>query len=687
VSGVVLDPIKTQMLQAVENLVRRGTRCVWDVSQLIPEKTMARPTSIFRFWFGVGFVALCRLPSGLTAQAPLPVVTRMFDVDSVDVTGVAISPDGRWVAYAQHTSERDARIFVRPAKGGVAIAITPAGHENSERPRFTPTGDRIIYQSSLPSRASDDGSYLMSVPFDSRTGQPTGPARQVSLEPVRVQPGLGPAISPDGKWIAYLQCCDAQRIRVIPTNGGNARTLTEHKDARVTIGNLAWDDAGTAVFYVVPQPGVSSWQVMRVPLAGGPPVVVRQSDAPAGVLAPGAHHGALVVPFGPNQRHRELRIRGENGKTVYRVRLPDGFDGRITSWSADGRTFIGAVRNQRSVIRLASTSGAQTRTVSAGSEYDWPDGWSADGQTLYYETVNAGAPVLGAVRVDGTQGGRVEVPKGGDYGNWGGVVGRYAIGVAGWIDSTRQIVTARNLDNGSTIQLTTSKYQPRAQMFIRGAGGTYSTDGDAYLYFERSGESIELHSVVPGQRHRVLRAFPATRAGRMTLAAHAGRVIYAEDARDSIRFMFAANASAPARVIASIPAGDGAGEIAWSKDGRHVAFGGTGSSIYVMELESDGSPLGLPKRYQLPFDYMYELSLLNDGRRLTMIAQPRGGPNAVVALVSLEDPSRPVFLNEADGTSTWGHMMSPDGQWTAYAAEVRAKGSTVFRVDLPAQKR
>jgi hypothetical protein len=46
-----------------------------------------------------------------------------------------------------------------------------------------------------------------------------------------------------------------------------------------------------------------------------------------------------------------------------------------------------------------------------------------------------------------------------------------------------------------------------------------------------------------------------------------------------------------------------------------------------------------------------------------------------------------VFLNEADGTSTWGHMMSPDGQWTAYAAEVRAKGSTVFRVDLPAQKR
>jgi hypothetical protein len=473
----------------------------------------------------------------------------------------------------------------------------------------------------------------------------------------------------------------------VPTNGGNARTLVEYTDPHTTIGNLTWADGGTAVLYVLPQDGGTSLHLMRVPFAGGPPALVRRSNSPLGLLAPGGHRGAVIVPFGPNQRYRELRVRREDGQIQYRVRLPDGFDGRITSWSADGRTFVGAVRNQRSVVRLASTTGGQSRTVTGGVEYDWPDGWSADSRTLYYETVDAGRPVLASATIDGKQRGRVDVPAGGDYTNWGAVAGRYAISVTGWVDSTRQIVTARNLDNGATIPITNAKYQPRAQWFIRGAGGTYNSDGDAYLYFERSGgDSIALHSVVPGRPHRVLRSFPAARATRLNLAAHAGRVIYAEHGQDSVRFLFAANASGAPRTIATIPAGEGAGEIAWSRNGRYVAFGGAGSTIWVVELQPDGTPLGAPVRHQLPFDYMYELSMLDDGRRITMIAQPRGGPNAVVALVSLDDPSRPVILNEADGTSTWGHMMSPDGQWTAYAAELPPRGTTVFRVDLPLRK-
>jgi len=101
-----------------------------------------------------------------------------------------------------------------------------------------------------------------------------------------------------------------------------------------------------------------------------------------------------------------------------------------------------------------------------------------------------------------------------------------------------------------------------------------------------------------------------------------------------------------------------------------------------LALGPDGTPAGALQRYELPFEYQYELSFLNDGRRLTMVAQPRGAPNAVVALVSLDDPSRPVILSEGDSGSAWDHLMSPDGQWTAYAAELPAKGSTIYRVDL-----
>jgi hypothetical protein len=280
----------------------------------------------------------------------------------------------------------------------------------------------------------------------------------------------------------------------------------------------------------------------------------------------------------------------------------------------------------------------------------------------------------------------IDTPKGGDGGYWGAVVGRYAIGITGWVDSSRQVVTAHNIDSGATIAITNNRYAPRENGSIRGAGGTYNTDGDAYVYVERVRDSLELHSVVPGQSHRVLRSFPIDRWGRIHVAVHDGRIIYTEQGRDSVRFMFSASATAAPRVIATVPADAGVGEIAWSKDGRHVAFATGMSSIGVVELKPDGAPAGTLARYQLPFEYMYELSLLDDGRRLTMIAQPRGGPNAVVALVSLDDPARPVILNEADGTSTWGHMMSPDGAWTAYAAELPPKGSTVFRVDLPVQK-
>jgi hypothetical protein len=161
--------------------------------------------------------------------------------------------------------------------------------------------------------------------------------------------------------------------------------------------------------------------------------------------------------------------------------------------------------------------------------------------------------------------------------------------------------------------------------------------------------------------------------------------MYAEQAGDSLRFMFAATATATPRVIATIPAGppnDLGGDVAWTNDGRHVALGGTGSTLYTMALSPDGTPAGALQRFQLPFEYFYELSFLNDGRRLTMIAQPRGAPNAVVALVSLDDPAHPVILSEADGTSAWGHLMSPDGQWTAYAAELPPRGSTIYRIDL-----
>ena len=617
-------------------------------------------------------------------QSQQPTVSKVFGIDGAMISFVTLSPDRHWVVYSQYTSEQEIHLFARPATGGAATQLTPPGKTANGAPRFSPAGDRIVYTSTMPGSGHDGTVYGMTLPFDTRTGRATGAPRQVTLEPVAAGPLNGIAISPDGKWIAYVSCCDGRRLRVVPASGGNARTLAENHDPRVPLANLAWTDDGAAVMYVVAQPGGTSFRVMRAPITGGPAVEVRRATEPIGMLAPGGRMSAVVMPYGVNRRQRELRVRGADGAIVGRVRLPDNFDARLASWSADGRALVGVVRDMRALIRIASTTGAATRTLTSGADYEWPDGWSADSRTVYYETSPQGAPTLGAVTIDGERSATVESPKGGDYSSWGYIAGRYAVGSIGWTDSTRQHVIARSLDDGTTLTLTPAKYSPRALLLIRGAGGTYSVDGSAFLYYERVGEAMELRSIVPGERSRLLRTFRADRAGQMSVAVQNGRVIYSEQKGDSLRFLFSSSAATPPRQIAAVPAGDGAGEIAWTSDGRHVAFSGPGNSLYVLALGVDGTPMGTLQRYQLPFEYTYELSFLNDGRRLTMIAQPRGGPNAVVALVSLDDPSRPVILSEADGTSTWGHLMSPDGNWTAYSAELPPRGTTIYRIDLGA---
>ena len=64
-----------------------------------------------------------------------------------------------------------------------------------------------------------------------------------------------------------------------------------------------------------------------------------------------------------------------------------------------------------------------------------------------------------------------------------------------------------------------------------------------------------------------------------------------------------------------------------------------------------------------------------------MIAQPRGAASTEVALVKLSDPSHPILLTKDDPVSKWGHAMSPDGKYDAYASE-HLKGSAIYMIDV-----
>jgi Tol biopolymer transport system component len=445
--------------------------------------------------------------------------------------------------------------------------------------------------------------------------------------------------------------------------------------------NLAWSQDGRFVFYTQYDEARRVHQLMRVPVDGGAPAEVLNRVQGLGLLAPGGRRSAQFVAYGTGERQRELRLL-QDGAIVRRLSLPNGLHMGSASWSNDGRSLLGMVRDQRAVLRVVPTSGGPSRTLTNGPVYDWPAAWSADGRTLFYTTGSDDRPGLYSVGLDGKAGVHIPAPPtGGDAGLWSTVVGQWAIGGVRWLDTARSRLVARNMRDGRVLTL---RDGTPTQLEIRGGGGTYNVDGDAYVYIARVGQRVEIRRTVPGGATSVVHSYPSVSPVAGSVAVQNGRLVYTEPTRDSVRVMFTAGGGAPPRQLATVAAPQRKVGIAWTIDGRHLAIAtADGTKLDLLALAPDGTPTGQGRHVELPFEYAYEHSFLPDGRRMAMIAQYRGAPNAVAAIVSLDDPAHPIILSQDDGTSTWGLRLSPDGERLVYAAELKPLGTTVYRVDVP----
>jgi Tol biopolymer transport system component len=623
--------------------------------------------------------ALAALPAPLRGQAAPPGVQRLFTIDGSDAFGVTTSPDGRWAVYSRAGSNSDNHLYVRAVAGGSPSPLT-SGTTGNGTPKFNGAGDRLYFVSNLPARSGDKKFYLMVMPFNTRIGRATGAPRQVSLDGVSEGPYGRFNLSPDGRWVAYLACCEERSIKVVPSSGGTARMLVPSRLLPGQWANLAWSQDGRFVFYTQFDESRRVTQLMRVSVEGGAPIEVLTRTQGFGVLAPGGRRGVQVVAYGTGERQRQLRVL-QDGAIVRRLSLPNGFDMNSASWSNDGRSILGMVRDQRAVLRVVPTAGGPSRAVTNGPVYDWPAAWSADGRTLFYTTGSDDRPGLYSVGLDGKAGVHIPPPTGGDAGLWSTVVGQWAIGGVRWLDTARSRLVARNLRDGRVLTL---RDGPPTQLEVRGGGGTYNVDGDAYVYMARVGDRVEIRRTVPGGATSVLHSYPSVALVAGSVAVQNGRLVYTEPAGDSVRVTFTAGEGAPPRQLATVAGPQRKVGIAWTIDGRNLAIAtADGTKLDVLALAPDGTPTGQRRQVELPFEYAYEHSFLPDGRRIAMIAQYRGAPNAVAAIVSLDDPAHPIILSQDDSTSTWGLRLSPDGERLVYAAELKPLGTTVYKVDVP----
>ena len=81
-----------------------------------------------------------------------------------------VSPDSKWVAFSAvdvslEANTRTPHLWIVPVAGGEARRLTPATGPGEDRPRFSPDGKSLIFESS-----KDGGSQIWLQNFDSASG-------------------------------------------------------------------------------------------------------------------------------------------------------------------------------------------------------------------------------------------------------------------------------------------------------------------------------------------------------------------------------------------------------------------------------------------------------------------------------------------------------------------------------------
>ncbi len=216
------------------------------------------------------------MDTGQTAQ-----LTHLTESPS----GVTWSPDGKWLAFSMFVPEKSPplaemperpegaewaepakvirklqyradgegylkdgheQIFVVSADGGSARQITSGEFDNGGDLAWTADSQALVFSANRHENAEYD-------PLNSEIYRVALDGGQIVALTSRQGPDSSPAVSPDGKWLAYLgfddrlQGYQVRRLHVMDANGGGSRVLTADFDRGVD--DAVWSGDGKGIFF------------------------------------------------------------------------------------------------------------------------------------------------------------------------------------------------------------------------------------------------------------------------------------------------------------------------------------------------------------------------------------------------------------------------------------------------------
>jgi Tol biopolymer transport system component len=594
--------------------------------------------------------------------------TKILTADSVQISGPALSPDGKWVVYHTYEFARS-NIWVVPVAGGAPKQLTSGDHADVG-PHWFPSGDRIAFW-------SDRTKSMMVLDFDKATGKAVGTPRRVTLEE-----GKGIAIAPDGSRIAYVtdRVPDGSLLKLVPATGGKATTIAEIPPELWNPQNPSFSPDGAWIYFTAATRNRRISSLYRVAASGGKPTVVNPNltfaSNPQVVFPLAAEQQVIALERVP-KKGAVLTFGGDTVST-FSLMQSAGDVGRAPT---DGKSYLLVYGNIVSPTRLVGLDG-RARTIGQATGQEWPTAWSRDGKRLLVSPEQGAIAIMNA---DGT-GRTVERITPTNLS-----ISDFKAGVlsADWRYMTLLSDSARR--SPTQILYIYDRETKTAREITRHAerGGVLTANGDwfgtnhgEFVYVEAVADRFEIHGVKPTGENRVIRSFPADIARQAKFGIDGDKVAYQTLAGDSASLFAITEANGEPKKLMTIRGRFE--ELVWSPDTKTIAaFVTTGTSAGTPTAEMIFLPVANPAQSRsIPLgEGGYETVWSPDSRAVFFLKADKGWTQTSVWRypVRADEPARNITQNET--SMIWGYQLSPDGSVLALPAE-QNRGSSLWRVDL-----
>jgi Tol biopolymer transport system component len=363
----------------------------------------------------------------------------------------AWSPDGSQIAFVREESDTSAAIYLTPPVPGSArklAAVHPVWLVERTTVSWFPDSKRLAV---AELESGGQTSAISLIPIE------PGEKQRLISNAVTAGTHFFPAVSPDGKALAYSLCrasnsCDVFKLDLGADfrPSGQPRRLTFQG---ADIKGIAWAADGESVIYGSSLGGVSLW---RMPLSGGAPARLELAARAAGYPAVARAGNKLAYPagskdvdlwklqpgqppesvssstqqdFDPQLSQDGKRIafatdRSGKGNEIWTVNVDGTAINRLTvatgraqgspCWSPDGTRIAfdaQAEDGQRDILVIDAAGGRPERLTPYPSNEIRPS-WSRDGKWIYFQSNRSGRAEIWRMPVAGGEGVQVTMEGG-----------------------------------------------------------------------------------------------------------------------------------------------------------------------------------------------------------------------------------------------------------------------------------